>query len=253
MTTQFGQHESFIADLGSAIRSHKPLPAFPPGITLHQAYSILPAVASLVCDDSRRGLKAGITNPDLQALFGLDEPLLGLLYDWGECRPGSRLPYREHSQIECELGIVLDADGHPVSISPAIEFVHLNFQRQEDFTPANIVVSSLGADRYLCGERTPWSEVDFEALRDVVIRLERDGEVLQEVSAYDSLNGPESALEWCVGEAKKRALDIVEGTLLLTGTCGSALPAGPGEYVADYGALGAVTFAVDALDEVMPG
>jgi len=249
MTIAAGQHELFIAELASAIRSHSQLPAFPSGITLEQAYAMLPDVVSLVCDTRTRGLKAGLTNPALQELFGLEDALMGLLFDWGECSPGSRLPYREHSQLECELGIVLNANRQPVSIGPAIEFVHLNFLRPEDFTPANLVISSLGADRYLCGKPTPWREVDFEALRDVVIRLERDGKLLQEVSAYDSLNGPERAVEWCVGEASRRGLDIVGGTLLLTGTCGSALPASPGDYIADYGPLGAVTFCVEGIDD----
>ena len=176
MTIRIKQQERFIADLAYAIRSHLPLPAFPADLTLEEAYSVLPAVASLVCDVRSSGIKAGFTNPDLQKLFGLEEPLLGLLYDWGECRSGCILPYNEHSKIECELGIVFNADGVPVSMGPAIEFVHLSFSIPEDLTPANLVVSSLGADGYLRGEQTAWAELDFESLRDTIISLERDGE-----------------------------------------------------------------------------
>ncbi len=241
-----GQHQRFIADLARAIRSRSPLPAFPPGLTLEDAYSMLPVVAASVCDDSSSGIKAGLTNPDLQQLFGLDDALLGLLYDWGKCRPGSRVSCSEYSQIECELGIVLDSDGRPVSIGPAIEFVHLNFSRPEDFTPANLVMSSLGADRYLVGEQTAWNDMDFEALRDVVIRLERDGKTLLEVSPYDSLNGPVSAVQLCVEEARERGLGLRENTLLLAGTCGAALSAASGNYTADYGLLGSIDFAIDS-------
>jgi len=246
MTTLLNQHEHFLKELAASIRAHSTLPAFPPGITLEQAYAMLPKVASLACDASVYGLKAGLTNPQLQQLFGLEEALLGLLYDWGECRSGSRLPYREHAKIECELGIVVSADGTPISMGPAIEFVHLNFSSPADLTPANLVVSSLGADRFLCGEQISWAEIDFDSLSETIVCLQRDGQALQEVSALESFGGPVNALEWCICEAKKRDLPLVENTLLLTGTCGEALTAAPGEYIADYGILGEVTFTVDA-------
>lgn len=238
-------HQRFIAELAGAIRSYRPLPAFPSGLTLQNAYAMLPEVAAAICDSGSPGLKAGLTNPGLQQMFGLDSALLGRLYDWGELKCGASLPSREHSLIECELCVMLGADGVPFSIGPAIEFVHLNFSRADDFTPANLVVSSLGADRYLLGEQLPWNEEILASLGVETIRLERDGEKILEVSCNDSLSGPESAVRWCIDEARKRGLAIEENTLLLTGTCGAALPAIPGSYCADFGALGAVAFEIE--------
>ena len=239
--------KDFVAKLASAVRSRAALPAFPAGISLEQAYGLLPEVVSQVCDSGSRGLKAGLTNPDLQQLFGLDEALIGMLYDWGELQPGACLPFREHARIECELGVLLGADGAPIALAPAIEFVYLDFATPEDFTPANLVLSSLGADSYLFGEQIPWDEIDLEAIGNTVIRLERDGELLQEAAADESLNGPANAVAWCLEQSQKRSLEVGEGGLILTGTCGNALPAPPGKYTADYGVLGSLSFTIEEV------
>ena len=157
---------------------------------LLDAYELLPEVASAVCDDSVCGLKAGLTNPDLQQLLGLDEALIGLLYDWGECGQNTVLSARENALMECEIGIRLDEHGMPVSIGPAIEFVHLDFGRPEDFNAPNLVLCGLGADRFLCGDQQAWDRADFDALRNATITLSRNGEVLLKASPHDSLDWP---------------------------------------------------------------
>lgn len=240
-----GRHDSFVNDLAQAIRSHSPMPPFPAGLTLDDAYSLLPKVARMTCDKRVSGIKAGLTKPDMARLLGLESALLGLLYDWGQCELDTILPYRNHSQIECEIAIRLDGQGKPIAIGPAIEIVHLEFSRPEDFNAANLVVCGLGADRYICGAEIPWHQTDFETLRPAIINLFRDGELVLEASPFDSLGGPENAVDWCVQEAFRRNIEITEDAILLTGTCGNALPMTPGEYLADYGPLGRISFEIE--------
>ncbi len=235
---------SFTRDLAEAVRSHETLPEFPQGISVEEAYAALPEIADLVCDGQVAGLKAGLTNAEVQQLFGLDGALLGFLYDWGSVQAGETLQHREHAQIECELGISLDSSGKPVAFGPSLEFVHLSFSRPEDFTPANLVLSSLGADRYLCGDFVDWEMGALEQLSETMIRLECDGRTLLEVSACDSLGGPETAVDWCLGEARHRGLNLVQGGLLLTGTCGRGIAFQTGRYVADYGSFGRIEFQI---------
>ncbi len=52
------QYDPFVNELAQAIRAYKPMPAFPEGLTLDEAYSILPKVAARACDQQVRGLKA---------------------------------------------------------------------------------------------------------------------------------------------------------------------------------------------------
>lgn len=81
-------------------------------------------------------------------------------------------------------------------------------------------------------------------LRRVDIRLFRNGELVTEASPYDSLDGPENAIEWCLAEAARRDIEIAGNSIVFTGTCGSAVPMTAGEYVADYGPLGRVAFEI---------
>ena len=67
---------AFVASLAGAIKTKTSLPKFPSGITVTEAYSLIPQLMEHVSAEGAAGLKAGITNKDLQALFGLDEPLL---------------------------------------------------------------------------------------------------------------------------------------------------------------------------------
>ena len=237
-------HDEFQAKLASDIVGHNPLSEFPEGLTLDDAYALLPSVAERVCDRKIRGLKAGLTNTDLQPFFGLDHALLGYVYDRGELILGDGIPLLAGSQIECELGIILDADGQPKSVGPAIEFVYVNFSKPEEMTAANLVVSSLGADRFLVGEQMPWSEVDFEAIKTSKLTATLDGATIMETSPMDSLGGPEQALQWCISEARKRSLQIEDGSVLLCGTCGGGLPMLTGGYSVDYGSLGRIDFEV---------
>lgn len=60
----------------------------------------------------------------------------------------------------------------------------------------------------------------------------------------ESLGGPHAALDWMLSEAEQRNIPIVDGMLFMTGTCGQVIPALPGNYRADYGSLGTITFSV---------
>ncbi|MBL4672806.1 MAG: hypothetical protein JKX81_11150, partial [Arenicella sp.] len=74
---------NFETQLTEAIESHSPLPRFPRDLTLEDAYARLPEVSAGVANGITAGIKAGITNPEIQALFGLEHALLGQLYDCG--------------------------------------------------------------------------------------------------------------------------------------------------------------------------
>lgn len=238
----------FQSELIAAIRSGNPLPAYPEGLTLEGAYSALKPFTLEACDNSIAGIKAGITNPEVQQLFGLESALLGYLYDWGQLQAGASMVCREGGQIECELGIVLDDEGRPVSVAPAIEFVKVAFSNPTDFTPGNLVLANLGADQFMFGAPHDWDEESIDELADVTIRLTHDGNEVLETTSTASLGGARGAVTWCVEEASRRQLLLGQQTLLMAGTCGAAIPQAPGHYVADYGPLGKIEFDLVAGD-----
>ena len=236
--------DRFVAQLADAIKAKSIWPEFPSGVTLTEAYSLIPHLTSLISGEQSAGIKAGVTNTDLQALFGLEEPLLGLLYQQSEIENAATLPHTASRRIECELAMQLNSDGSPISIGPAVEFVRLDFCRPEDLTPGNVTLCNLGADQFILGDMGAWGSFDFTALADIEIELMRDGEVILTASPLDSFGGPKPALNWCVNKANSLGFTIPEGGVLLAGTNGAAMEADPGHYQASYGPLGTIEFTI---------
>ncbi|MEM6300598.1 MAG: hypothetical protein AAF749_02585 [Pseudomonadota bacterium] len=242
-------NEDFLQQLAVSIRNHKPLPAFPSALSLDEAYEGVTSVAGRVCDEMIGGIKAGVTNPQLQEFFGLTQPLLGYLHDWGRTRSGATIPYHQEGKIECEVAILLDKEGHPTALAPAIEFVRFDFSNPKDFTPANMVLCSLGADQFILGNEHPWNDSVLEAINDTVITLLKDESELLRTTPKESLGGPKNVTAWALREAKRRGFTVTSPTVLLGGTCGTAIPFEPGSYVADYGEFGKLEFVVDSAPE----
>ena len=236
--------DRFVAQLADAIKAKSIWPEFPSGVTLTEAYSLIPHLTSLLSGEQSAGIKAGVTNTDLQALFGLEEPLLGLLYQQSEIENAATLPHTASRRIECELAMQLNSDGSPISIGPAVEFVRLDFCRPEDLTPGNVTLCNLGADQFILGDMGAWDSFDFTALADIEIELMRDGEVILTASPLDSFGGPKPALNWCVNKANSLGFTIPEGGVLLAGTNGAPIEADPGHYQASYGPLGTIEFTI---------
>ena len=236
--------DRFVAHLAEAIRTKSIWPEFPSGVTVTEAYPLIPYLASLISGETSAGIKAGVTNADLQALFGLEEPLLGLLYQQSETENAAILSHTASRRIECELAMRLNSDGSPISIGPAVEFVRLDFCRPEDLTPGNLTLCNLGADQFILGEMSAWDSFDFTALADIDIELMREGEVILKTSPLDSFGGPKPALDWCVNKANSLGFAIPQGGVLLAGTNGAAMDADRGHYEVSYGPLGTMEFTI---------
>lgn len=235
--------DALLDALAQAISNSTQLPDFPAGITVADAYQQLPELAKRV-SGSPAGIKAGITNIELQKLFGLEEALIGLLYKNRELQSGDNLVYSPYRRIECEMAVTFNSDGTPIAVGPAIEFVSLDFARPEDMTPGNVTLCNLGADQFIRGDMTDWDSFDFEGLSTLEIVATRDGETLLTTTPMDSLGGPRSAHKWCMAKAKALGYGFPEGGILLAGTNGSALTGEPGEYAIHFGNLGSIQFTI---------
>ena len=236
--------DELLENLAEAISNKTQLPEFPSGITVANAYEYLPELTRRVSGGPSAGIKAGITNTELQKLLGLEEALIGLLYETSEIHNGDTLAHSPHRRIECEMAVTFSTEGHPTAVGPAVEFVSLDFARPEDMTPGNLTLCNLGADQFIRGNMTAWEEFDFDALATLEIVAVRDGETLLTTSPMDSLDGPQNAHQWCIGKAKSLGFTLPDNGILLAGTNGSALMAEPGEYEIHYGQLGSIRFSI---------
>ena len=226
--------------IAEAIRTHQPLPVFPQALNLADGYEIQLEVANLVAPGGFKGIKAGVTSKQLQAVFGIYHALLGRLYRHGHLSTGATLPFIEKQLIECEIGITVDAQGQPVSAGPALEFAFAAFSSPTDATAPNLTAGNVAADQFLTGQQHPWRK----SYDDIIIRFYRNDELINEAPITESLGGPANAVTWIIQEAKRYNIEVPDNSLLMTGACGKVIPALPGNYRADYGELGEVSFTI---------
>lgn len=232
--------EALAAAIAAALRAGAPVPPLPDDLGLDDGYEIQSLMVPLRDGAPLGGLKAGVTQAGAQRHFGIDHALLGRLYGGGRIEPGVPITLPPGAAIECELGIVVDAQGRPRSFGPAIEFVRAAFTAGDALTAAKLVASNLAADRFLQGPQLPWPD----AWQDPGVRLYRDDELVLEAALDDALGGPIAALDWMLDAARARGMALADGMLLMTGCCGPALPAESGRYRADHGPLGSLEFVV---------
>lgn len=242
MTGSAKMASSFVQQLAQAIQSHEPLPAFDQKLSLAEAYALQHELTGVLCEDGPGGIKAGVTAPPIQQYFGLDHALIASLYPNARYASGATIPFVEGQGIELEVATIVDADGRPKAIAPAIELVFVKFSNQEDMTAPNLVAYNLGADAYIIGDFVPWSE-DFSDLKSTLLC---DGEQVSEANMNDAIGGPKSATDWMYQEALARGFACPEDTLFMTGACGQLVPSKPGKYELSIPGLGALTFTVQS-------
>ena len=141
--------------------------------------------------------------------------------------------------LECEIGVVVDGDGRPVSAGPVIEVPRL--RPSGDSSAAALIVGNIGSHQFIRGEQKPIRD----SYTDIIVTLTCNGNAITSGTPLEALGGPLEALEWMVGEARERGLPVRDGMLMITGAIGGLKPAEPGEYVADFGDLGQIGFTVE--------
>ena len=233
--------EELVEAMAKAIKGREALPRMPDDLDLEQAYGIQKELVDQVAGRAIAGLKAGMTAAAGQKQFGLTHPLIGSLYESGRLTPGVRLVAAAGVSLECDIGVVIDADGNPRSAGPVIEVPRMAWGDPADATGVNLTACNIAADRFIVGTQSPFRD-DYA---DIHITLTRNGETVCEAPATDALGGPSDALAWMLEEAALRSMEISDGMLLITGACGGIHPAVPGAYRANYGELGSIEFMIE--------
>ena len=238
--TRLDDMDSLVNDMAAATLNRTTLPKMPAGLTLDEAYEIQKALVAAVGGDAVAGRKAGMTAAASREQFGIDRPLLGSLFAAGRMPSGVSFPAAPGVMLECEIGVMIDADGAPMTAGPVIEVPRMAFADGEHLSAVNFVACSISADRYIAGEQ----HALLDTYDDVQVTLTRDGETLSAAPATEALGGPVAAVEWMLAESRSRGFPIAGGMLFITGACGGIHPALPGNYRADYGLLGSIGFSV---------
>ena len=230
----------FVENLARAIRDRTTFPPMPKGLSLDDAYAMQAELVQAVSGGAIAGYKAGLTAPAGQAQFGIDHPLIGVLYSSGRMQSGVSFSGGPGVMLECEIGVVMDAAGNPRTAGPVIEVPRAAWNSAADATGINMAASNIAADRFITGDQAEIRD-DYD---DLEVILTRDGETVTQAPLHEALGGPLPALKWMTALARELGRPLEDGMLMITGAVGGIQPAQPGKYVADYGVLGKIAFTV---------
>lgn len=211
-------------------------------------------VAAWPAGERVAGYKSAFNSPQMQQRFGLDRPAFAVLPASAERCAGlaagcavSREGY-ERMMMEIEVAFRLGAAvtqpladeaallAHIDGVMPAVELPELALDGIATPTGLDYVASNIGVRGYILG-----------AVRDPALlqgaaplTLARGATVL----AQGSGDGALAAALDLVNAAVAAGHELRAGQVLLSGAVGGMVPAEPGDYVADYGALGTLRFTV---------
>lgn len=234
------ERRALASSMAAAFSRAEPMPKMPQNISMDDAYVIQRELVAHLAPGAISGIKAGVTAPAAQKIFGVTHPLLGSLYAAGELASGAVFPNIDGLKLECEIGIIVDAQGVAKSAGPIVEIARMSFAHAEDVNGMNLVACNVAADRYVVGERFDIRE-NYD---DISVRLTRNGEFISEAPVNDAMGGPHPALDWMLSEAKLRGMAVEQDMLFITGACGGIHEAQVGDYVADYGEFGRIEFTI---------
>ena len=204
--------------------------------------------------DDVTGYKSAANAQALQTALGLNEPIVGALFGRGERKMGDRLERTTYRTllIETELGFraarkidtsitsVAELRSAMSTCVPMIELADPGFGRTR-FTGLDLIAANSASAGYICGKPQLADRIDVNGIQ---IRLSRDGTTLYEARSGDLFGDQWQALLWLVNKVIDAGYVINPGLLFMTGALGGAHPALPGEYLAEFGALGDVRFHV---------
>ena len=222
--------------------------------TLEDGYQML-RIATERWGDAPVGWKVGATSKEVQARFGIDEPVYGPLFKSTVHASPARLKAAafQHLLLEAEFAFSF-RDGLPLrakrydreevieaieAVIPSIEIISPRFKRLSvDHTPQFVADFSGNAATVLGTPLRDWRGLDLAAQGAAMIV---GGVKRQKGTGALTLGHPLNVLDWLVAAMRARGQEIRKGDLVMTGTMTGLHAPEPGEpAVADFGALGKV-------------
>ena len=185
----------------------------------------------------RIGYKVGLTNPAVQARFGVDAPLWGELLDGMLLGPSTTLPpdFGARGIVEADL-LVTVADAsindaatpeeiarHLGNVRPFIELPDLSYGQDVVFTGPLITAVNVGARSGVAGDPIPINDpaAMAAALKAMTVELrDGDGTVVGGGSGAAILDHPLNAVLWLIGELKAVGRSLEPGDIVSLGTLG---------------------------------
>jgi 2-keto-4-pentenoate hydratase len=191
------------------------------------------------------GYKAGLTNPAIQARFGVDHPLRGTLLRDMLVKSGAQLPAKFGARPLWEADFIVevkDPDGllrartlreAAEALSYAVPFMELPdlmVDPAEKVDGPVLVAIDMGARMGALGERIPMQTDDafIEALASMTVVLLEDGRELARGPGSAIMGHPLNSAMWIAQDLERTGMRLKAGDLLSLGTFLPFQPPKPG-------------------------
>lgn len=250
--------EESARDLFSAHKDHSPRPLMSQKfkeLDESTAYQVQMEYVKLLSGVDRiSGYKAALTSSVAQEMFNASGAASGVLFASGQYMSGDELRLGDFVMpvIETEIGFRmaqgLNAADAPVSRQrleeqidtalPMVEIADIGFVERVSNAP-DLIAGNSGSAGYVLGDEPA---IEFN-LNKVAVRLFKDGQEISAGVGADAMGDQLDALTWLVNQVLGKGYEILPGTFLMTGSLGGISIAKAGEYLADYGDFGKITFS----------
>ena len=208
------------------------------------------------------GRKIGLTNPAVQAQFGVDRPDFGVLFESMACAPGSPIDGARTLQpkIEAEIAFVLAEDLTGATIGPAevaaatayvvaaLEIVDSRIEGW-DITIVDTIADNGSSGLFVLGDRRQGlGRVDLAGCAMTLRRVSSGGaggsggEVVSTGTGASILGDPLAAVAWLAAAVRDHGRPLRAGEVVLSGSLGPMVPVAPGDaFHADITGVGQVS------------
>jgi 2-keto-4-pentenoate hydratase len=208
------------------------------------------------------GRKIGLTNPVVQAQFGVDRPDFGVLFESMACAPGTPIDGARTLQpkIEAEIAFVLAEDLTGATIGPAevaaatayvvaaLEIVDSRIAGW-DIGIVDTIADNGSSGLFVLGDRRQGlGRVDLAGCAMTLRRVSSGGaggsggEVVSTGTGASILGDPLAAVAWLAAAVRDHGRPLRAGEVVLSGSLGPMVPVAPGDaFHADITGVGQVS------------
>jgi 2-keto-4-pentenoate hydratase len=237
-----------------------------PADDIDAAYAVQSSwVASQIAAGARVvGRKIGLTNPVVQAQFGVDRPDFGVLFESMACAPGTPIDGARTLQpkIEAEIAFVLAEDLTGAMIGPAevaaatayvvaaLEIVDSRIAGW-DIGIVDTIADNGSSGLFVLGDRRQrLGQLDLAECTMTLRRIAgraggpggSEGEVVSSGTGASILGHPLAAVAWLAAAVRDHGRPLRAGEVVLSGSLGPMVTVAPGDaFQADISGVGQVS------------
>jgi 2-keto-4-pentenoate hydratase len=241
------QAADFASQLAEQFLKKTPVTQVDSGMTMEQAVKTQEQFVSLLMKEFGEpvGYKAGLTNPNVQKVFGVNQPVRGTLLKKMLLESGAVIPakFGSVSMSEGDLIVRVKDDGinqaktpeetlkYLDAVIPFIELPDLVCDKSVKFNGAILVAINVGARYGVMGKPIPLEATPqwVERLKNFTLQImDEKGTLVDEGKGTALLGDPLNAVLWIKNSLTADGKKLKKGDLLSLGSLTKMLPPRPG-------------------------